>query len=103
MSAEDAAVLLAQIYQGKLVSETASAFALEALEAQTDSAGLAQGLPDGVVFAHKTGTLAVVKNDGGIVEAKKPYVLVVFCSGAEQSAAYDLMGKISTLVYEQFE
>lgn len=103
MSAEDAAVLLAQIYRGQLVSETASAFALEALEAQTDSAGLAQGLPEGVVFAHKTGTLAMVKNDGGIVEAEKPYVLVVFCSGAEQSAAYDLMGKISTLVYEQFE
>ena len=103
MSAEDAAVLLARIYRGQLVSETASAFALDALEAQTDSAGLSQGLPEGVVFAHKTGTLAMVKNDGGIVEAEKPYVLVVFCSGAEESAAYDLMSKISTLVYEQFE
>ena len=103
MSAEDAAILLARIYRGQLVSETASAFALEALEAQTDSAGLTRGLPEGVVFAHKTGTLAMVRNDGGIVEAEKPYVLVVFCSGAEQSAAYDLMDKISMLVYERFE
>ena len=103
MSAEDAAVLLARIYRGQLVSETASAFALEALEAQSDSVGLAQGLPEGVVFAHKTGTLAMVKNDGGIVEAKKPYVLVVFCSGADQSVALDLMNKVSALVYERFE
>ena len=103
MSAEDAAVLLSLIYRGQLVSETASTFAFEALEAQADSAGIAAGLPEGVVFAHKTGTLPLVKNDGGIVEAPKPYVLVVFFSGAEDSTAFDLMARISSLVYETVE
>ena len=103
MSAQDAAVLLALVYQGKLVSPTASAFMLEALEAQTDSVGLTQGLPEGVEFAHKTGTLAQVKNDGGIVEAEKPYVLVMFCSGADDATALELMGKVSKLVYERVE
>jgi beta-lactamase class A len=103
MSAEDAAVLLALIWHGQLADETASKFALEALEAQSDTAGILQGLPKGTVFAHKTGTLAQVRNDGGIIEAAKPYVLVVFCSGAEESTALDLMSRISELVHDRYE
>ena len=103
MAAQDAAVLLTQIWRGQLVSETASRFALEALEAQSDATGLLQGLPKGTAFAHKTGTLALVENDGGIVEGDKPYVLVVFCSGAEESTALDLMSRISEYVNKKYE
>ena len=103
MSAADAAKLLTLIWHKQLVSAEASAFALEALEAQTDGAGIAEGLPDGTAFAHKTGTLAQVKNDGGIVETEKPYVLVVFCSGGDSAASMELMSRISSMVYEQFD
>lgn len=103
MSAKDAATLLTMVWRGQLVSEEASAFALEALDAQFDGAGIGQALPEGVAFAHKTGTLDLVKNDGGIVKADKPYVLTVFCSGGDASASLDLMVQISRIVYEQFE
>ena len=103
MSAQDAATLLTLIWRGELVSERASAFALEALKAQSDAAGIAGGLPADIAFAHKTGTLAQVRNDGGIVMAEKPYVLVVFCSGGEQSVSESLMMQLSTIVYDRFE
>ena len=103
MSATDAANMLARIWRGQLVSEQASAFALEALEAQTDSSGIAQGLPRDVMFAHKTGTLSQVKNDAGIVEIEgKPYVLAVFCSGGDSSASLELIAEISKTVYGRF-
>ena len=103
MSAKDTATLLARIWRGQLVSAEASAFALEALEAQTDGTGIVQGLPDGVVFAHKTGTLAQVENDGGIVELDEgtPYVLTVFCAGGDEATSMKLMAEISRIVYDR--
>ena len=105
MSAKDAANLLARIWRGQLVSEQASAFALEALEAQTDSDGIAQGLPAGTKLAHKTGTLMQVKNDAGIVEPASgtPYVLAVFCAGGDAGSSAELIAEISRVVYGQFE
>jgi beta-lactamase class A len=101
MSANDAARIFELIWRGELVSPEASRFALEALEAQTDGQGIIQGLPADVVFAHKTGTLPQVRNDGGIVEAERPYVLVVLCAGGEETASLELMTRISELVYAQ--
>lgn len=90
-SANDVARMLQLIYQGKLVSPDASEFALDLLKGQHDGAGLLEGLPTGSVFAHKTGTLDGVFNDGGIVLASNPYVMVVLSSDAERSQAQDCM------------
>ena len=90
-SANDVARMLQLIYQGKLVSPDASEFALDLLKGQHDGAGLLEGLPAGSVFAHKTGTLDGVFNDGGIVLASNPYVMVVLSSDAERSQAQACM------------
>ena len=84
-SANDVAHILQLIYQGKLVSPDASEFALDLLKGQHDDAGLLEGLPAGSVFAHKTGTLDGVFNDGGIVLDRNPYVMVVLSGDAEKS------------------
>ena len=76
-SANDVARMLQLIYQGKLVSSDMSEFALDLMKGQHDDAGLLEGLPVGSVFAHKTGTLDGVFNDGGIVLDQNPYVMVV--------------------------
>ena len=58
--------MLQLIYQGKLVSSDMSEFALDLMKGQHDDAGLLEGLPVGSVFAHKTGTLDGVFNDGAL-------------------------------------
>lgn len=90
-SANDVAHMLQLIYQGKLVSPDASEFALDLLKGQHDDAGLLEGLPAGSVFAHKTGTLDGVFNDGGIVLDRNPYVMVVLSGDAERSQAQACM------------
>lgn len=97
-SANDVARMLQLIYQGKLVSPDASEFALDLLKGQHDGAGLLEGLPAGSVFAHKTGTLDGVFNDGGIVLASNPYVMVVLSSDAERSQAQDCMADVAQKV-----
>lgn len=94
-SANDVARMLQLIYQGKLVSPDASEFALDLLKGQHDGAGLLEGLPAGSVFAHKTGTLDGVFNDGGIVLASSPYVMVVLSGDAERSQAQACMADIA--------
>ena len=94
-SANDVAHMLQLIYQGKLVSPDASEFALDLLKGQHDDAGLLQGLPAGSVFAHKTGTLDGVFNDGGIVLDRNPYVMVVLSGDAEKSQAQACMVDIA--------
>ena len=90
-SANDVAHMLQLIYQGKLVSSDASEFALDLLKGQHDNAGLLEGLPAGSVFAHKTGTLDGVYNDGGIALDRNPYVMVVLSGNAERSQAQACM------------
>ena len=94
-SANDVARMLQLIYQGKLVSSDMSEFALDLLKGQHDDAGLLEGLPAGSVFAHKTGTLDGVFNDGGIALAPNPYVMVVLSSDTERSQAQACMVDIA--------
>ncbi len=98
MSANDAAAVLASIAQGAFYSEELSALALEFLEEQSDASGLLAGLPEGTTFAHKTGMLANVQNDGGIVEGDSPYVLVIMTQDAGNAQSLDLMREVASTI-----
>ena len=67
--------------------------------AQEDAEGLAQGLPAGVPFGHKTGTVDDIRHDGGIVYAEDPYVIVVMTRNMDYDAANALMAQISSAAY----
>lgn len=84
MTADDAAIIFRDIYEGQLGNQELSALALSWLKEQTDKTGFSTGLPSGVTFAHKTGQLSspVVQNDGGIVLDDDPYILVAFTEGS---------------------
>lgn len=103
MSANDAAKILSLIYTKQLASESLCEFAMQALEGQTVTGGIAAGLPSTVTFAHKTGTLTNDEHDGGIVESQKPYIIVVFCEGTSSSfseaAAHSFMKSVSEVIY----
>lgn len=99
ITANEAAELLAGFANRTLASEELCETAEGYLLDQTDSAGLAQGLPAGVSFAHKTGSLDPIRHDGGIVYAENPYVIVVLANiGA--SNANSLMAQVSSAVYD---
>ena len=103
VSADDLAVLFRMVYNGTFVDSELSELVLQALEQQTDNAGIPQGLPADIVFAHKTGTLSNVRHDGGIVECGHPYVLVVLCSGSgfnEEGALFS-MEQIASATYSE--
>lgn len=98
-SANDCAALLARIARHEASNEERSLAAESWLLAQEDSEGLAQGLPTGVPFGHKTGTVDNIRHDGGIVYAEDPYVIVVMTRNMDYDAANALMAQISAASY----
>lgn len=102
VTANDCAQLLLWIAQGSLASEDSCSKAQAWLLAQEDDQGLIRGLPSGVGFGHKTGSLATVRHDGGIVYAAEPYVIVMLTS-IEEPRANALMEEVSRAVYEALE
>lgn len=97
-SASDVAKILQAIWDGKFVSESASKEALAILEGQNETTGMELGLPSGATFAHKTGDLDDVLNDGGIVETQSPYIVVVLASDLTDSSASTAMQEIAQTV-----
>ncbi len=95
MSAQDAASLLLSIAQGTFASSSSCDLAVSALSQQSDTLGIVQGVPSGVVVAHKTGTLDSARHDGGIVYASQPYVLVVMTEGMDVDEANSVIAQAS--------
>ena len=100
--------MLVLVYRGEFVGNEASQFALETLQDQVDVSCLIAGLPNGVRSANKTGDVDTARNDGAIVFANHPYVLVALCSPGDSGAfdtasAEKLMGKLSSAVYSTIE
>lgn len=102
VTADECAQVLLGIAQGTLASREACNKAEAWLLAQDDRAGLIQGLPSGVGFGHKTGSLATVRHDGGIVYGEDPYVIVVL-TRLDESTANSLMAEVSRAVYGALE
>lgn len=97
-SAQDVATILQAIWDGTFVSESASKEALAILEGQNETTGMELGLPSSVTFAHKTGDLDEVLNDGGIVETQSPYILVVLASDLTDASASSAMQEFAQTV-----
>ena len=100
-SADDLVLLFQMVYDKTFVNEKMSLLMLECLEAQTDDECISGGLPEGTVFAHKTGSLTTVRHDGGIVEGEKPFILVVLCGGEGfyETQALESMKNIGEAAY----
>lgn len=97
-SAHDVAAMLRMIYGGTFVNADMSALMMDALKAQSDTSGIDEGLPDGLVFAHKTGTLDTVKNDAGIILDGHPRILVVLGQDVTEAGAQSCMTDLGKLV-----
>lgn len=109
VAAKDVGTLLAEIYQGSLVSKEASEEMLDILKEQTDRRMLAQDLPTDVTYYGKTGNFEDygVQNDAAIIETAKGAFVLVFLSQegqkAEQLKAMNELGKNLTEQFIDFE
>jgi beta-lactamase class A len=74
------------------------------LEDQRFTSDIPSGLPSGVRFGNKTGSITRIRHDGAIVapEGRLPYVLVILTEGYSDSAAASaLMREISDRVFRE--
>lgn len=110
VSAKDCMELLAALYRGELVTQTASDAMLALLRQQTRTEKIPAGVPEGVETANKTGEMAAgyglgtIENDAAIVWAEgSPYVLVLLSNDiAGNGEAQSTIVNISSEVYACF-
>ena len=94
--------MLRRIADGKAFSEDASRQMLDIMHDQQLKGGIPAGLPEAARVAHKTGNIATVHHDAGIVylEDRKPYVLVILTRFDQASPRSTAVADVSRDIYE---
>jgi beta-lactamase class A len=94
--------MLRLIADGKAFSPGGSQEMLAILHDQQLKSGIPAGLPEAARVAHKTGNIATVHHDAGIVylEKRKPYVLVILTRFDQASPRSTAVAEVSRGIYE---
>jgi len=98
----DISLFFERLYQGDLVSGSASKEMLELLKQQRLNNKLPRNLPESVVVAHKTGELGDFTHDAGIVYMTNPYIIVAMSESSDPLAAEGRIANVSSAVYRYF-
>ena len=91
------------IYRKSFISEGLHEKMIDILKGQVFGSGIPAGLPQGVIVAHKTGSISGIYHDSGIVFAERgrAYILTVLTRGAtEADSAKKCVSGISRIIYE---
>ena len=100
------AALLAAIDRGGALSPESRAVLLDTMtRTSTGKNRIRSGLPEGVVFAHKTGTLAGVTDDVGIVRLPdgRHLAMAIFVTGPEGHTAHaSMIAQIARVLYDGY-
>lgn len=102
VTAHEMNTLLEKIYWKQVATSTLCAEMIDILKQNKDASTIPRLLPKDVAVAHKTGTLAYVRGDAGIVYAKKPFLLSVFVEGVPTPDAERIIGEIALICYNDF-
>lgn len=101
INCEDIEVILKGILYKKIGSDFMCEKAMNYLLVNDDTDAIVRGLPNGTIFAHKTGSLAKIRHDGGIVFIKNKYIIIILTKDFQiEEDANCLMGNISSIVYD---
>lgn len=94
--------MLRLIADGQAFSTSASQQMLDIMHDQQLKSGIPAGLPEAARVAHKTGNIATVHHDAGIVylEDRKPYVLVILTRFDQASPRSTAVADVSRDIYE---
>lgn len=102
MSALAAAKMLQDLYQGKNLTDKLKAFAISTLRRQQYREKIPLMLPESVRIGHKTGELDRVRHDAAVVEAERPYILVILTSlGLEPWLVDRAIAEFSLSLYDK--
>ena len=103
-SAEDVGILFEKLYKGEVVSLESSEQVLDLLSKSQMNNRIPAKLPKEVKVAHKTGELAGVRNDAGIVFLDgNPYVIVMMSKNLRgEDEGVENLAEISKIVYEYY-
>lgn len=103
-SAEDIGLLLERVYNGQMVSFEASEEMIEMLSKSQMNNRIPAKLPQDLKIAHKTGELAGVRNDAGIVFLEgNPYLIVIMTKNLKSvEEGVENLAEISKIVYNYY-
>lgn len=102
MTAESAALMLADLYGGKGLNPELTEFAKGCLRRQQYREKIPLMLPENVIVGHKTGELEGVRHDAAVIEVEEPYLLVILTAdGGEPWEVDREMALLSKRVYER--
>jgi beta-lactamase class A len=102
MSAAAAAAMLRDLYLGSELEPAQREFALECLRRQQYREKIPLMLPPEVVVGHKTGELDGVRHDAAVIEAERPYILVVLTAeGKEPWLVDQAIGRLSLQLFQE--
>ncbi len=76
---------------------------LAILKQNEDTATIPKLLPRGTVVAHKTGELAYVRGDAGLIYGKHPFVLSIFVEGVPTPEAERVISELALICYRWFD
>lgn len=103
----DVADLLARLYQGKLLDARWTRYCLGVLARQKYNSRIPRDLPRGTRTWHKTGTIAGIHNDAGVVEVGpgNAFAVAVFIRDIREGCggrADRLIGRIARAAYDAY-
>ena len=104
-SPSDFADLLGRLWKGELLDRKGTDYCLGVLARQKYNTRIPRLLPAGTRTWHKTGTLAGIVNDAGLVQVRPdaPVAVVVFVRDVQEgreAAAEDLIARVSRAAYD---
>ena len=103
-SARDIGLVMEKLYRGEIVSLESSEQILDLLSKAQNNNRIPAKLPESLKVAHKTGELAGVRNDGGVVFLEgNPYVIVLMSKNLEgEDDGVENLAQISKIVYDYY-
>ena len=102
VTAREMNALLEKIYRHQVAIPALCEEMIAILKQNEDRVTIPRLLPEGTVVAHKTGTLAYVRGDAGIVYAKDQFLLSVFVEGVPTLEAERIIGDLALICYTYF-
>ncbi|GAB3493130.1 serine hydrolase [Spirosoma knui] len=94
--------LLEKIYRHQVATPALCDQMIGILKQNEDMQTIPRLLPKSTAVAHKTGTLAYVRGDAGIVYTKQPFLLSVFVEGISTPEAERIIAEMSLICYNHF-
>ena len=108
VTAREMNTLLTAIYRQQVATPALCGQMLDILKQNTDTLTIPRLIPKTgsagpVAIAHKTGTLAYVRGDAGIVYARRPFVMSVLVRGTTTEKAEQIIGELALHCFTHFD